>query len=465
MRCSNIELLLPGYSDGDLSADEAALVEQHLRSCSRCPALLSALGRSDALLRRLPTVPADLHPALAAARGPLPHMPLHTARPRTEGVFSREILGRGAVALSLTAVLLLAGAAALLLGLNPGRGTPVGGRPAGCTAGSSTGCTAVSRPVPVSITVISGGQQVQVTARSELYPDYSNRVRAVLESMTGETAACVGCADDQARRLRPAGDAVEVVYPQPGLELPYGPRYTRALIPLDGSVQDGERLLVLLGTDSGYQWMAPADSGAISALRAYALGGPLIQQPGQPVQPAVPSERATTPEPGVVVPIGGSEGPPKSTATAWEAARTGKRTPRAPRGASTKERERVYKLVGDFLYAARLYLRAEPGSEPAARYNEQARSYLTADYSTIVTDLRDLDIPEMGAPGPVSRLEYPVSLDLGPDYAIYVLGYPARGGSRTQRFVLDRSTGDWRIAAVNAPQWVVSPRAVSTASP
>jgi anti-sigma factor RsiW len=109
MTCDRIENLLAAYGDGDLGADDRALVEDHLRTCPGCAELLGLLKAaseslaafpevepSPALRRKLQAIPVrkkkffallqgalkpSLQPVFAAASAILVLMSLYLASP------------------------------------------------------------------------------------------------------------------------------------------------------------------------------------------------------------------------------------------------------------------------------------------------------------------------------------------------------------------------------------------------
>jgi anti-sigma factor RsiW len=56
MSCERVEDLLVAYADGELESAERARVEEHLRGCPRCRALLETLRDADSVLAAFPEV-------------------------------------------------------------------------------------------------------------------------------------------------------------------------------------------------------------------------------------------------------------------------------------------------------------------------------------------------------------------------------------------------------------------------
>ena len=102
---------LSEYLDGDLAADEAALMERHLAACAECRRALRELERLRAWLRADPVAPADQpsHAELAAIRGRIAGdvVPLRPRRARDPWLAG--VLGAAAMAAAVAAVMLARG--------------------------------------------------------------------------------------------------------------------------------------------------------------------------------------------------------------------------------------------------------------------------------------------------------------------------------------------------------------------
>ncbi len=64
MKCDRIEELLSPYLEGDLAADEKALVEEHLQTCRECGLLAAALNDTRGALAGFPEL--EVSPSLRA---------------------------------------------------------------------------------------------------------------------------------------------------------------------------------------------------------------------------------------------------------------------------------------------------------------------------------------------------------------------------------------------------------------
>jgi len=70
MKCERVEELLSFHLEGDLSAEEKALVESHLRSCPSCALLLSALNETRRALSEIPEL--EVSPELLSRLAAIP---------------------------------------------------------------------------------------------------------------------------------------------------------------------------------------------------------------------------------------------------------------------------------------------------------------------------------------------------------------------------------------------------------
>ncbi len=115
MRCRKARIMISEYADGTLAPLEAARLEEHLKTCAACRAVLADLGalvREAGRLER-PPVPAEAWPAIRAR---LREAGAPAGRDK-RALFGRPRLAPALAALALTAVV----AGGVFLGLRLGR--------------------------------------------------------------------------------------------------------------------------------------------------------------------------------------------------------------------------------------------------------------------------------------------------------------------------------------------------------
>ncbi len=113
-QCYRIEELLPLYADGDVSAEERRLIEEHLQCCPDCRSTLRYIRRVDDIVGNWPEMPEDMLSRQATIDQGVHRRTRETRSFPPQGAVGRTLNLAASLALVLVAAALVLGVYAIL---------------------------------------------------------------------------------------------------------------------------------------------------------------------------------------------------------------------------------------------------------------------------------------------------------------------------------------------------------------
>ncbi len=151
-------------------------------------------------------------------------------------------------------------------------------------AAAPAGCTGETGPAPTRIVIHDHGRATAVEPGSREFAAIGEQAAALVQHARSEAAA-LAFPWEAAARCTQEQVALEVVFPEPGVQARAHGAYTSALIPLDEDHEPG-RVLVYLGRER-YELLVPADADEQLAALGKLAGVPVPPVRSGPLPPTL----------------------------------------------------------------------------------------------------------------------------------------------------------------------------------